>query len=468
MALVGIALDDAYSLSIMMNCYFNMKQTVLGLSVFGKFVKLGFQPTAITYNTLMNGFVVNNQVPEAERIFTKYFEAGQCEPTVVSFTILIKGLCKVGNNSAAVCLLTKMHQNGFAPNTVSYNTVIDGLCKSSEIDEASRLFREMIDRGVIPDVYTYTSLIQGLCVEGLHFQVSVLWTEMVRQGVKLNVFTFSAMIDSLCKEKKVKEAQALLGMMIIGGQQPNVVTFNSLIYGFCLLREMERAKKLFGQLVEKGSIVNVRTCNIMIHGYCQTKEVDLAYQIFMYMNCYEIFKNMTCWALVPDTITYNTMIDGLYKAGRMGEAQKLTSEMRERGLPQDLQTFNIILHGLCTNNQLSAAVEMLRGMEADNTVDIVTYNTIIEALCKAGDMECAMHFFSDLSLKGVRPDGFTYNMLIRGFIHKNEGSKAYNLVMEMLKRGYSGEQMTLDLIQLKVKDGSIKDFYLLPMMLKSL
>ncbi|KAL6195194.1 hypothetical protein ACLB2K_030814 [Fragaria x ananassa] len=127
---------------------------------------------------------------------------------------------------------------------------------------------------------------------------------------------------------------------------------------------MERAKQLFDQLVRKGSIVNVRTYNIMINGYCQTKEVvDQAYKIFKNMTCYEIFKNMTCWALVPDTVTYNMMIEGFYKAGRIGEAQKLTSKMRESGQPQDLLTFNIILHGLCTNHQLSAAVEMLRGME---------------------------------------------------------------------------------------------------------
>ncbi|KAL6195195.1 hypothetical protein ACLB2K_030815 [Fragaria x ananassa] len=81
----------------------------------------------------MNGFVINNQVSDAERIFTKYFKAGQCEHTVVSFTILIKGLCNVGNNSVAVCLLRKMHKNGFALNTVSYDSVIDGLCKSAEV-----------------------------------------------------------------------------------------------------------------------------------------------------------------------------------------------------------------------------------------------------------------------------------------------------------------------------------------------
>ncbi|XP_004296324.1 PREDICTED: pentatricopeptide repeat-containing protein At1g12300, mitochondrial-like [Fragaria vesca subsp. vesca] len=128
--LIGIA-PDYYTLAILINCYCHLNRLLFGLSVLGQFFKLGLQPNVITFNTLINGFVLDNQVQEAARFFNKMRKAGHCKPDVFTFNTLIKGSSKTGNNSAAMQLLSKMEENGYMPDIVSYNTVIDGLCKAT-------------------------------------------------------------------------------------------------------------------------------------------------------------------------------------------------------------------------------------------------------------------------------------------------------------------------------------------------
>ena len=54
MGLVGVKPNE-YSLSILINCFSHLRLMRLGLSVFGKFFKLSFEPTSVTMNTLVTG-----------------------------------------------------------------------------------------------------------------------------------------------------------------------------------------------------------------------------------------------------------------------------------------------------------------------------------------------------------------------------------------------------------------------------
>ncbi|MED6216414.1 hypothetical protein PIB30_007392 [Stylosanthes scabra] len=48
-------------------------------------------------------------------------------------------------------------------------------------------------------------------------------------------------------------------------------------------------------------------------------------------------------SLVPVTVTYNTLIDGLCKSGRISRVQDLLDEMHKSEQPPDLITYNILI-----------------------------------------------------------------------------------------------------------------------------
>ena len=54
----------------------------------------------------------------------------------------------------------------------------------------------------------------------------------------------------------------------------------------------------------------------------------------------------------PNDITYNGLIDGLYKEGKWQEANKIHHEMLDKGYNLDVITYNSLINGLCNAGKL--------------------------------------------------------------------------------------------------------------------
>ncbi|GFQ05679.1 pentatricopeptide repeat-containing protein at1g62670 mitochondrial [Phtheirospermum japonicum] len=108
------------------------------------------------------------------------FKEGLCELDVVTYGIVIDGLCKAGNVAVAIELLRVMEKRrSCKPDTHIYSMVIDGLCKDRMIDSALKLFDEMSEKDIVPNVVTYSALICGLCNLSRWGEVKMLLEKMI-------------------------------------------------------------------------------------------------------------------------------------------------------------------------------------------------------------------------------------------------------------------------------------------------
>ncbi|THG08224.1 hypothetical protein TEA_002201 [Camellia sinensis var. sinensis] len=155
-------LFDIYTFNIAINCYCHLNQVHVGFSVFGCLFKRGFIPTVATFNTLINGLILEDKTHEAVELFKKLITSREIEPNVVMYGTIINGLCRIGNTIRAVSLIRIMEDGSYKPDTVVCNTIIDSFCKDRMVDDALKLFSKMNEQGIHRDVVTYTSLIHGL------------------------------------------------------------------------------------------------------------------------------------------------------------------------------------------------------------------------------------------------------------------------------------------------------------------
>ncbi|XP_071728844.1 pentatricopeptide repeat-containing protein At1g03540-like [Rutidosis leptorrhynchoides] len=185
MCSIGVPLNK-YTIGISIKCCCHLHRTNDGFALLGICFRQAIVPDVWIYSTLLDGLVIEGRILEAEIFFKKLIKQNLCEPNVVMYSTMIKGLCKYGKNCTAIGLLRLMNERGHKADVIAYNTIIDSLCKDKMIDDAFELFNEMVFRkGILPTVITYTSLIYGLCSLGSWDEVCNILKEMEDERISL-------------------------------------------------------------------------------------------------------------------------------------------------------------------------------------------------------------------------------------------------------------------------------------------
>uniref|UniRef100_A0A2C9W657 Pentacotripeptide-repeat region of PRORP domain-containing protein n=1 Tax=Manihot esculenta TaxID=3983 RepID=A0A2C9W657_MANES len=188
-------------------------------------------------------------------------------------------------------------------------------------------------------------------------------------------------------------------------------------------------------------MADVFSYNILINGYCENKRINGAKKLF---------DEMPYKDLVPDAVTYTTLIKGMWRVFKY---------MCSQGHPPDRITFSILLDGLCKQGDLDDALTLFNVMEKSrlkpdhviyniliNEPDVDTYSTIIKGFCNEGLLDEAYKTFRGVEDGGCLPDGCCYNVIIQGFLKLKELTKASKLIDEMVDKGFSANATTAELV----------------------
>ncbi|CAL5363260.1 unnamed protein product [Camellia sinensis] len=75
-ALFHCDFSNVPTLNIVINCFCNLNQVDLGFFVFGKILKLGYEPDITTFTTLIKGLCLNGNVASTVKFFDEIVEKG--------------------------------------------------------------------------------------------------------------------------------------------------------------------------------------------------------------------------------------------------------------------------------------------------------------------------------------------------------------------------------------------------------
>ncbi|CAA7053935.1 unnamed protein product [Microthlaspi erraticum] len=112
----------------------------------------------------------------------------------------------------------------------------------------------------------------------------------------------------------------------------------------------------------------------------------------------------------PDVVHLHSLISCLCNYGRWEDAAGLLSDMIEKKINPDVVTFNALIDGFVKEGKL---------LEAENSKDclpnVVTYTTLINGFCKSKRVEDGMELFREMSQRGLVGNTVTYTLLSKGF-----------------------------------------------------
>ncbi|XP_039683039.1 pentatricopeptide repeat-containing protein At1g63080, mitochondrial [Medicago truncatula] len=118
----------------------------------------------------------------------------------------------------AIALLTKFKDQGIQPSVYTYTILVKGLCRSGKLEDAQKVFEDLLVKGYNLDVYAYTVMIQGFCDKDLFDEALALLSKMEENGCIPDAKTYEIIILSLFEKDENDMAEKLLREMIVRGR----------------------------------------------------------------------------------------------------------------------------------------------------------------------------------------------------------------------------------------------------------
>ncbi|KAF0891092.1 hypothetical protein E2562_005173 [Oryza meyeriana var. granulata] len=338
---------------------------------------LNYPFTPTIYAPILQAYCANADIQAAEALISSMRFTG-CHPDVVIYNIYIHGLCKVGDFDAVEKVIGESGWNGWVPDAVTYSTYIVGLCQFGYVEEALRQLEIMVTKGVQPTVVGLNILLDYVAQDLDMWAGKEVLERCQELGFVVDVVTYNTVMDHFCKKRKWLRVLKLFTDLLKKPITPNVQTCNTFISCLCRAGKFQFAKFVFSS---KGFIADTVTCNILIRAFYEAgKEDELGF----------LFTDVNAGKIVPDTITYTTLVDCLFRSGRRTEAVNLITHADDS---YPVEPVARLAYWLVRCGHVREAFRLFDDMlEKGLVLDSRIFANVIKAFCRKGPGECTEMF----------------------------------------------------------------------------
>ncbi|KAJ7556432.1 hypothetical protein O6H91_05G083500 [Diphasiastrum complanatum] len=305
-------------------------------------------------------------------------------------------------------LVTNAKKENWKINRVTLNAVLEACVHCLDLDRAFQLYKHMLQPG-------------GCGVDGV---------------------TYGILLKGLGEARRLDEAFELLESIDTGTApgkpQLTAVHLNTLVNACADAGEALRAR---GVLIRYRPLVNsigpsIFTYNLLIKGYSRSGSP---------LEALKVREEMHMYGIQPERLTFNSLILACVRGGDMDRAIQLMKEMKEEAhklnsskLLPDVVTYTTLIKGLAESGNIQSLLSMVDEMKnATNFVlDRIAYTSIIDALIIAGSPIEALTYLEELEKlaeqnRQLRPRAHAFLALMRVFAEKGDVEKVADLKHRM-------------------------------------
>lgn len=353
----------------------------------------------LTWTTIITGYVRNGALDTARRVFE-----GMEEKLVVAWNAMISGYVHNGFVSKALEMFRRMNLSGIKLDKFTYTSVLSACAsarlflfgkqvhayilrmevklsrdfslsvdnalitlywKCGKVDEARMIFNNMPVR----DLVSWNAILSTYVSAGRINEARSFFIEMPER----NLLTWTVIISGMAQNGLGEEGLKLFNQMKLEGVKPCDYAFAGAISSCAVLAALEHGRQLHAQLVRLGFDSSLSAGNALITMYARCGVVEAAHCLFLTMP-------------FVDSVSWNAMIAALGQHGHGAQALELFEQMLEEEILPDRITFLTILsacsHAGLVNQGRSYfdAMYELYGICPDED----HYTRLIDLLCRAG------------------------------------------------------------------------------------
>ncbi|KAJ4703908.1 Pentatricopeptide repeat [Melia azedarach] len=198
----------------------------------------------------------------------------------------------------------------------------------------------------------------------------------------------------------------------------SIHAWNNFLSHLLKLNEIVRFWKVYKEVVSCGYVENANSFNLLIYALsCQKMGV------------------MSGDNVLPNSVTYNCIINGFCKIGRVAVAEEILNDMIKAGVDCNVRTYATLIDGYARGGSSEESLRLCDDMVERGLVpNTVVYNSIIHWFLAEGDMEGASLLLSDMIEKHVYPDQFTYSILTKGLCRNGYVTQAFKFHNQVVEK----------------------------------
>ncbi|XP_051115946.1 putative pentatricopeptide repeat-containing protein At5g08310, mitochondrial [Andrographis paniculata] len=376
-----------------------------------------------------------NLVNEANSLFDEMKSSGHCVLNNYSYNCLLEVIAKSGAVDLLERRLDEMKSFGCPVSKYVLTPVLHCYCNAGELDKAMVVFNQMRAEGWV-DQHVLGILVLHYCKAGAvdtAFEL-VEWGEKSLK-INLNEKTFCVLIRGFVRHGRVDKALELYDKMRKIGYMPDLSVFGVLISGLCGNNEVGKAIMLCADMKELRISPNSFIISSVLPCIREEREMVQFLEVcFMNLGA---GKRMLLEDLVNDGFADKAyhmlkaaMGSGISENSKLGDIGSMKDKL-------DIACFQTVIDGLCNAGELDMALDLFSDMDRSGCKrSVLLFNNLILSLSNADRLNDCFQLLNRMKETGFEPTHFTFNCIFGCLCKREDAAGALDLLREMRARGH--------------------------------
>lgn len=353
-------------------------------------------------NHLIQAYIQQGDLKTARLVFDKMVAVGDVNEE--SIRQVANGIRSLGTRAEIYEFQKSMESRGlWVDSSLLYNSIIYALRDFGDLPGCRYYFTEMKKKNLANTVHAYRAIMSVYRKANQPNQVLKYFNEMKEEGLEPTAGEYGILFGSLSKDKNYHTLLKDVFEEMKSKKQPINLSF-FLYMGWDPLEAMKEMDKT-------NLNVSVRDCNSGLAYYVKKNQFPEALDVMKWMNEYKI---------KMDTFSYSIMIDALAKDYSTPPMVvfNLYEDMKRHKLIPDQVTFTSLITNCCKNQDLDKALTLLNEMQIyEIKPNTYTFNSVLNVLSSmtetsSVDVERASLVWSQMTDLGIQPDTRTCNIYL--------------------------------------------------------
>ncbi|GAY34182.1 hypothetical protein CUMW_010090 [Citrus unshiu] len=427
------------ALSLVLDCYSHKGLFMDGLEVYRMMRVYGFVPAVSACNALLDALYRQNEIRLASCLYGAMIRDG-VSPNKFTWSLVAQILCrsgkfevvlglldsgiyssvmynlvidfysKKGDFGAAFDRLNEMcNGRNLTPGFSTYSSILDGGCRYEKTEVSDRIVGLMVEKKLLPKNFLSgnDSVIQKLSDMGKTYAAEMIFKRACDEKIELQDDTYGCMLKALSKEGRVKEVIQIYHLISERGIAVKDSDYYAFVNVLCKEHQPEEVCGLLRDVVERGYIPCAMELSRFVASQCgkgKWKEVE------------ELLRAVLDQGLLLDSFCCSSLMEYYCSNRQIDKAIALHIKIEKLKGSLDVATYDVLLDGLFKDGRMEEAVRIFDYMKELKVVSSSSFVIVVSRLCHLKELRKAMKIHDEMLKMGHKPDEATYKQVISGFM----------------------------------------------------